>query len=232
MERLRPGLQPFAFFRGCEQMNKITRLSMGKGREKRVNVFIDGKFSFSLMAEVVVKESLKVGQELSESRIEELLGTDRYRRCYNAAVRYLGYRPRSESEVRQRLQRHGYDSGCVEKTIVQLKERGLVDDTAFARFWIENRETFSPRSRRLTGMELQRKGLDSQIIEQTTGVIDDLDGAYRAGLKKADHLRSSDYTVFRRRLGDFLRRKGFGYEVINDTVERLWKERSSTVIQS
>jgi regulatory protein len=211
-------------------MNKITRLSMGKGRDKRVNVFVDGKFSFSLLAEVVVQEALKVGQALSESRIEELLGTDRYRRCYNAAVRYLSYRPRSESEIRQRLQRHGYDYDCIERTVVVLKERGLVDDTAFARFWIENRETFSPRSRRLTGLELQRKGLDRHVIEQTTGIIDDREGAYRAGLKKASRLPSADYVLFRRRLGDFLRRKGFGYEVINETVDRLWKERNSQVV--
>ena len=205
-------------------MSRITRLKMGKGRDKRVNVFLDGMFSFSLLAETALKKALKVGLELSENEIKELQGNDRYQRCFNAAVRYLGYRPRSESEVKQRLQRHGFDSECTEKTIGRLKEQGLVDDSEFARFWLENRETFSPRSRRLTSLELRRKGLDSDTIERIVSGVDDTDSAYRAAVIKAGRLVSTDYNSFRRRLGDHLVRRGFGYDVIKETVERAWKE--------
>jgi regulatory protein len=205
-------------------MSKITRLTAGKSREKRVNVHLDGKYAFSLLAEVVLKEGLRVGQELSDEQIEDLTGVDRYQRCLNAAIRFLGYRPRSEAEIRQRLQKHGFDGKLTDKALARLKEQGLVDDTAFARFWIDNRESFSPRSRRLTKLELQRKGLGNDIIEQVVGEVDDNDSAYRAALSKARRLSPSDYQVFRRRLGEHLGRRGFGYDVIKDTVERVWKE--------
>jgi regulatory protein len=205
-------------------MSKITRLTAGKSREKRVNVHLDGKYAFSLLAEVVLKEGLRVGQELSDEQIEKLTGTDRYQRCLNAAIRFLGYRPRSEAEIKQRLQKHGFDGDLTDKALARLKEQGLVDDTAFARFWIDNRESFSPRSRRLTKLELQRKGLGNDIIEQVVGEVDDNDSAYRAALSKARRLSPSDYQVFRRRLGEHLGRRGFGYDVIKDTVERVWKE--------
>jgi regulatory protein len=205
-------------------MSKITRLTAGKSREKRVNVHLDGKYAFSLLAEVVLKEGLRVGQELSDEQIEKLTGTDRYQRCLNAATRFLGYRPRSEAEIKQRLQKHGFDGKLTDKALARLKEQGLVDDTAFARFWIDNRESFSPRSRRLTKLELQRKGLGNDIIEQVVGEVDDNDSAYRAALSKARRLSPSDYQVFRRRLGEHLGRRGFGYDVIKDTVERVWKE--------
>jgi regulatory protein len=205
-------------------MSKITRLTAGKSREKRVNVHLDGKYAFSLLAEVVLKEGLRVGQELSDEQIEDLTGVDRYQRCLNAAIRFLGYRPRSEAEIKQRLQKHGFDGKLTDKALARLKEQGLVDDTAFARFWIDNRESFSPRSRRLTKLELQRKGLGNDIIEQVVGEVDDNDSAYRAALSKARRLSPSDYQVFRRRLGEHLGRRGFGYDVIKDTVERVWKE--------
>jgi regulatory protein len=203
----------------------VTKLTAGKSRGDRLNVFLDGKFSFSLLTEVALKEGLRVEQELSVSQVESLTRSDRYQRCLNAAIRYLGYRPRSEAEVRQRLQRHGFDDDSINKTIAKLKEQGLVDDAAFARFWKENRETFSPRSRWLTGQELKRKGLDNNVIEQIVGEVDDSDSAYRAALSKARRLSSSDYQDFHRRLGEYLRRRGFNYQVINDTVERIWKER-------
>jgi regulatory protein len=206
----------------------ITGLKAGKSREKKLNVFLDGKYSFSLLAEVALKEGLKVEQELSAGQVEALTRTDRYQRCLNAAIRFLGYRPRSEAEVRQRLQRHGFDGDSINKAIARLKELGFVDDIAFANYWKENRETFSPRSRWLTGQELQRKGLDSGVIEQVVGEVDDSDSAYRAALVKARRLSSSDYPEFRRRLGEYLRRRGFNYQLINETVARIWKEHESS----
>jgi regulatory protein len=208
-------------------MGKITGLKAGKSREKKINIFLDGKFAFGMLTEVALKEKLKVGQELSESRLGALAGLDHYQRCLNAAIRYLGYRPRSEAEIRQRLHRHGYDNDCTEKTLARLKEQGLVDDTAFARFWIDNREAFSPRSRRLTKLELKRKGLDSDIIEQVVGETDDSDNAYRAALSRVRRLPLADHQDFRRRLGEHLGRRGFSYDVINETIERVWKEHSN-----
>jgi regulatory protein len=205
-------------------MSKITGLKAGKSREKRVNVFLDGKPALDVLAEVVLKEGLKVGQELSEMRLEALANSDHYQRCLNAAVRYLGYRPRSEAEIRQRLLKRGFDSDATEKALARLKEQGLVDDAAFARFWKDNRESFSPRSRRLTGLELRRKGLAGDIIESVVGEIDESDSAYRAALVKARRLPLSDYQLFRRRLGVYLGRRGFGYDIINETVARVWKE--------
>ena len=205
-------------------MSKITRLAAGKSREKRVNVYLDGKYAFSLLAEVVLKEGLRVGQELSDSEQQRLTGVDRYQRCLNAAIRFLAYRPRSEAETRERLKKHGYSSDVTERALTRLKEQGLVDDTAFARFWKDNRESFSPRSRRLTRLELRKKGLDTDVIEQVVSEVDDSKSAYQAALSKARRLSSTDYQVFRRKLGDYLGRRGFNYGIIKETVDRVWKE--------
>jgi regulatory protein len=209
-------------------MNRITKMTRRKSREKQLNIFLDGKVAFNLLAEVAAKERLQVGQELSAGQVEALVKSDRLHRCLNTAIRYLSYRPRSEAEIRQRLQRHGFENDCTEKVITQLKEQGLVDDTTFARFWKENRESFSPRSRWLTRLELQRKGLNNSIIEQIIGEVDDGDSAYRAALSKARRLSPSEYQDFRRRLGEYLRRRGFDYDVINDTIKRVWKECGSS----
>jgi regulatory protein len=205
-------------------MGKITALRTGKGRVKRVNVFLDGKFTFSLEAEVAVKEGLRLGQEIAVSRTEALLKSDQRHRCLNAATHYLSYRPRSEFELRERLRRRGFADDSITAVLDKLKEQGLMDDTKFAQFWKDNRETFSPRSQWLTRLELRRKGVAEDIIEQTTDAIDDDNSAYRLALSKARNLPLSDRQVFRHRLGNYLKRRGFGYGVINDTAERVWQE--------
>ncbi len=206
-------------------MKKVTAIRAGRGRRKRVNVFLDGKFAFGLEAEVVAKENLRVGQELSPGQIEALTGSDHFRCCLNAAAHYLGYRPRSESELRERLYRRGFGNDSVEAVIARLKEQGLVDDMAFVQFWKANRESFSPRSQWLTRLELRRKGVAEEIIDRAVDTINDEDSAHRAALAKIRGLPLSDYRSFRHRLGGYLRRRGFSYEVINHTVESVWRER-------
>jgi len=205
---------------------RITAIRAGRSRGKRVNVFLDGKFAFSLEAEVAVREGLQVDQELSASQTEALARSDHFHRCLNAAVYYLSYRPRSESEIRERLKRRGFNGDSIEAVIAKLKEQGLVDDMAFAQFWKDNRQSFSPRSRWLTRLELRQKGVADDIIDQVVDAVDDADSAYRAALSKARSLPLSDYQSFRRRLGDYLKRRGFGYEVINQTIGRMWQEES------
>ena len=206
-------------------MNEITAIKIGKSRGKRVNVSLDGRFAFSLAAEVVLKEGLRVGQELSAADVEALAGSDHFHRCLNAALHCLSYRPRSEFELKERLHRRGFDGDSVEAVLARLREQGLVDDMAFAQFWKDNRESFSPRSQRLTRLELQRRGVAEETIAQVVGVIDDDDSAYRAALSKARSLSLSDYQSFRQRLAGYLKRRGFSYGVINHTVERVWQKQ-------
>ena len=206
-------------------MKEVTAIRVGRGRGKRMNLFLDGEFAFSLGAEVAVKEDLRVGQRLSADQIEALASSDRLSCCLDAAYHYLGYRSRSEFEVRGRLQRRGFDGECIEAVIARLKEQGLIDDMAFAQFWKDNRQSFSPRSKWLTRLELKQKGVVGDIIDQVVGGVDDSDNAYHSAFSKTRHWSLSDYQHFRRRLGEYLRRRGFSYEVINSTVERVWQEK-------
>lgn len=210
-----------------ELMGRISAIRVGGNRAKRIRVFLDNEFAFSLEAEVAIKERLQVGQELSANHIKSLADSDRINRCFNAAARYLSYRPRSEFELVERLQKRGFDSGTIERVIARLKGQGLVDDIAFANFWKESRESFSPRSQWLTRVELERKGIATDIIDEVMATSDDSDTAYRAALKKFRSLSLSDYESFRYRLGEYLKRRGFNYGVIKHTVERLWQELES-----
>lgn len=149
-----------------------------------------------------------------------------YQSCLDAAYRYLGYRPRSEFEVKTRLRQRGFDSLSIEKALQELRTKGLLDDLAFARFWKENRESFSPRSRALLGRELRTKGVAPQIVAEVTDEVDEEANAYRAAQKTARRLAGKDYDRFRADLASFLRRRGFDYDVIAHVLDRLWHEKS------
>jgi regulatory protein len=205
-------------------MSKITGLKQGKTRAKRINVYVDEKYALSLTPETAKKENLTPGQEIGQSVLEELAAKDRCQQCFNAAIRFLGYRPRSEAETRQRLARHGFENDIIEKTLEKLKDTGFLNDTDFARLWVENRDALRPRSKRLTKMELRRKGLEAGIIDNAINAIDEKDSAYRAAQSRARRLEAADHNEFRLRLGQYLGRRGFNYAIIKEITEKLWEE--------
>jgi regulatory protein len=205
-------------------MSTVTALRSGKNSKNRVNLFLDGKFALSLERGKVAQEGLKVGLELSGERLQILMTSLKLSRCLDAAYHYLSYRPRSEAELRERLQRRGFPAEHIEKTLVKLHEQGLIDDLSFAKFWAENRATFRPRSRGMTRSELRRKGVAEEVISQAVSEIDELESAYRAANAKLRLLSRLDYPEFRQRLGEFLRRRGFTYNIISQTVRRVWQE--------
>jgi len=204
-------------------MARITSLKAGKSN-RRISVSLDGRYSFSLEAEVALKEQLKEGQELSQDYVDTLRQLDGLKRCYDSSARLLGYRQRSQSELKERLSKRGFDGETIEATLSKLREQGLVDDGAFARYWVGNRSKFGPRSRWLIGQELKQKGVNGQVIEQATDSIDEADNAYRAASAKLKRLATDDFREFYRRVGQFLRRRGFSYGIIKETISRLWQE--------
>jgi len=205
-------------------MSKITALKQVKNRQNRVHLYLDGKFTGSLETAQVKRQGLTIGAEFSGEQLEALLLSLQTARCLNAAYRLLSYRPRSEAELKERLQKRGFTETQIEPVLEKLKEQRLIDDAKFAEFWQENRQAFSPRSRWLTGRELTQKGVSAEIAKAAVQHIDEDEAAYEIAGRRASHLAAADYEEFRRKIGGVLQRRGFGYSVINRTLNRVWDE--------
>jgi len=201
---------------------KITALHYQKKNHHRVNVYLDGQYAFAVQE--TIAGALHVGQELSEGQVAELRGRDVTEAAYERVLNYLGYRPRSKAEVQAYLKRRAVPEEMVPALIERLQASGLLNDEDFARYWVENRESFRPRGVRSLRFELRRKGVDDSIADDALAGLDEPESAYRAAENRARRMAALDYATFRRRLDGFLQRRGFGYGVSRDVVERLWKE--------
>ena len=84
-----------------------------------------------------------------------------------ACLRFLEARARSAAEVRRRLLLHGYRADLVDGAIERLTELGMIDDSAFAKQWVESRDRARPRGERALRQELARKGIDRAIADET-----------------------------------------------------------------
>ena len=141
--------------------------------------------------------------------------------CYQAGLSLLGYRARTEAEMRQRLSRKGFGETEIEATVTRLKASGLIDDAAFAKAWSDNRTSGSPRSAYIIKRELKPKGIDTDTADEAVASIDDSEAAVRAARPRLKRLQSLPPEEARRKLADFLRRRGFNWNVIERTLAGL-----------
>lgn len=197
----------------------ITALRVQKRNTERVNVYLDGEFAFGLP--VIVAARLRVGQELSEEDVLALRAVDEAERAYERALDFLSYRPRSEHEVRRALHKYHTPEPIVDEVIERLKRAGLVDDTAFVQYWIENRAQFRPRGLRALRQELRAKGVpEAEIAEGLAGVNEEglARKATETALRRFAHLPLPE---FRRKLEEYLVRRGFSFSVVEALVDEI-----------
>jgi regulatory protein len=203
-------------------MKKITAIQVQKRNPNRVNIHLDGEYAFGLSR--IVAAWLQVGQILDEDKIAKLQAEEGRERAMQQALLFLSYRARSEKEIRQNLSKHEIPETVIEETLERLRRDGFANDKNFASAWVENRSTFRPRGRRALALELRQKGIDDTTIESALEEIDEEALAYEAGQKKAGKLKVQEWSEFRKKMSEFLARRGFSYSVIAPIVSRLWSE--------
>lgn len=191
----------------------------------RVNVYLDGRYAFALPA--LDAAQLRVGQFLDDAAIARLQTTDRRQKAYDRAVRYLSFRPRSVAEVRRYLAKTEDDPEVIEAVIVRLLENGYLDDGDFARFWVENRQRFRPKGTAVLRQELRQRGVGPEAVAAALATVDAAEAAYQAARPRAlklAELAHTDPASCRRKLNEFLLRRGFDHETVQEAVSRLMTE--------
>ena len=208
---------------------KITDISLQARNNNRVNVSIDGVYSFSLDIAQVTDLNLKVGRELSDGELEELQEESQFGKLYARAMEYCLARPRSVKELRDYLwrktrptkkrspktgeitERPGVKLEITERVLARLIEKKYLDDEKFARFWLEHRFLQKGASVRRLKLELAQKGIERETIEQLIAEnIRSDDEELRKIIAKKRYKYAGDQQKFMA----YLARQGFSYDDI------------------
>jgi len=202
----------------------ITALEPQKRNPDRINVFLDGEFTFGVSQ--FVGAWLSVGQKLDETKTKSLISADEKERALQSALHYIGYRQRTETEVIKKLEKLDFPQEIVKSVMAELREKKYVDDNEFATQWVELRSESKPRSKRFIQFELTKKGISGDIVDAALeNSPDDLDMAIRLGQKYIYRYSAINEDEFRKKLTGVLSRRAFSYSVVKDTLDELLRIR-------
>jgi regulatory protein len=206
------------------EMPRITKIEPQKKNPKRRSVFLDERFAFGLDEEVIYKYGLKVGQELEQKKIDQIIEAETKKEAKEIALRFLSYRMRSEKEVRDKLKKKEFAEDLITEVIKDLKRVNLVDDYEFASAFIRDRISNSPRGKILLRQELWKKGIKKEIIEKVLKEYfkdedEELILARELLQKRKKRYEGMDENISKRRIMSFLLRRGFSYDIVKQVLK-------------
>jgi len=209
---------------------KITGLKAQVRDINRVNVFVDGAYSFSLDITQVAELGIRVGKEYTEEQLAELEDESQFGKLYTRALEYVLTRPRSQREMRNYLyrktrdapmknglMRKGVSKELTERVFDRLEAKGYLDDEKFTRFWVENRNLRKGISQRKLQSELAAKGVNRAVVDRVIDQGDRLDGDEIKKIIAKKAVRYSD----EQKLIAYLMRQGFSYDSIKEALRAL-----------
>ena len=203
-------------------MAVITKIERQKRNKERVNIYLDDEYAFSISAELVYKENLKVKDVVDTEKLKSVADKESYVRCKNSALKIIERSYKTEKEVVEKLQMKGYEEKHIESAVQFLKEYKFLNDDYYAEAFIKDKLT-SKGSMRIK-QDLMKKGIPREVIEEKLEGIDKDDERETAKVlaeKKLRVIRKSENDTYKisGKLYRFLISKGYTYDVVKEVVK-------------
>ena len=196
---------------------KITSIKQQIRQQGRYSIFLEGKYAFSLSDSALLESKLVPGQELSPDEVSAFKQISVNDKLYNNTLRFIALRPRSKWEIETYLQRKKASTSLTESILNKLSKVDLINDQKFAQAFVDNRRLLHPSSRRKLTLELRRKNVDKDIIQEVVGNEPDEEHSALADIiaRKRRQTRYQDDL----KLMQYLARQGFSYGDIKAALQ-------------
>ena len=195
---------------------EITKIEIQKSNDERANLYLDEKFFSGISLELVVKEHLKVGMEIDENKLSELILEDEKGKALAKAVKYIGSNLKTEKQLRDYLKKKEYNSATIDYVMDKLKEYDYLNDENFAKAYIL---TYSKKYGKLKlKSQLKMKGIKDSVIEN---LLEDVQSD-SIDLVAKKYMKNKELTYENlQKLMRFLYSRGYEFDDINSCVNRL-----------
>ena len=199
----------------------ITSAEKQKNNEM-IRIFINNTYAFSMPEEEFLRMHLYERKELSEDEICNIREEINVRLAKQRSIRLLTFRDRSECELKENLKKQGFDNDVADEAVLQLKAMGYVNDRLYAHKFISDRLKLKPKSKKALFYELQKKGIDTNLINE---VLEDFEldeslFAFRIAKKKYGKYNANDPQI-QRKIVSYLFHRGFTYDIISDVLKQM-----------
>ncbi|RKJ41687.1 regulatory protein RecX [Acutalibacter sp. 1XD8-33] len=185
-------------------------------RKSLLQLYIDGEAAVKIDRETFLRSGLKLGDEITDEELHELIQASDARRANEKALYLLEHRNHTKKELAEKIARTAASREAAQAAANHMEELGLIDDEAYARDYAREmfqRKRYGPMR---VKQELRQKGVESWLIDELLEEYGDgalLEENLRAVLERKYSGWQEDEKIRRRAFGA-LQRMGYTYEQI------------------
>ena len=200
-------------------MAKITAISVQERNKKRCNLFVDDDFFAGITVETAMKFRLKVGMEVDQSDLADILYDNDKLQALEKAISYTTRSIKTKKQVLTYLYGKGYSKDVVDHCVEKLLEYKLIDDETYSKRYIES--VSKNQGKHLIEFKLMQKGVKKEIIDNAFEDVE-IPSKENARALALKHFKNKEKTKENvAKTYRYLISKGFTYEEANYAVEIL-----------
>lgn len=204
-------------------MKKIKKISQNRKHPDLYLIHLDDESTFYVELDTLLKNNLKKGIQLEDSKIEDFIETSQIAKTKSDVIRKLAYKNYTEGEIRNFIERkdkiHSY-----EKFIAGLKERNIINDEEYTRRYIKKSLNLSkPKGKNLLSSELYKRGIPKEIIDKELLELDENIDELQIYIQKyLSKQRITDQRKLKEKLMRHLLSRGYSYSTIISNIDSLF----------
>ena len=204
--------------RKIEKMPEITAITPQKKDKTRCNIEVDGRFYCGMKLDTVMQNHLKAGYIVTLEELSRLQLESEKQTALDKAMTHISVSMKTEREVRDFLKRKGYLEDVANYVVERMREYGFIDDNEYARQYAES--AGKRKGARVIEMELRRKGVASEAIEEAVEGITNGEETAKKLLEKYLRGKTVDRNTLRKAYQHLIY-KGFDHDTARAALGSL-----------
>ncbi|MTI66176.1 MAG: recombination regulator RecX [Firmicutes bacterium] len=206
-------------------MNKVTKIEQQKNNKERVNIYINNEFFIGTSKEIVFNLKIKKDSTVDKDKLKDLIEEETFFKAKNKAYQILNMAMQSESILRDKLLKKGYEDYIIDRVITHLKKYSFINDEEMARSITRDKKNIKKYGKKRIRYNLKNKKIDKQIIDRVLNEEvdseDEFENALYFAKKKYRKIKDTDKRKIYQKLARYLAYRGFDYNIIKKAIKEV-----------
>ena len=196
-------------------MAKITKIG-DKNKSSRLSVYLDDEFVCFLNSFTIYKYKLKEGTEIELEKLKQIQCESEKDTAFDLAIKYLSKYQKTESELKDYLQKKGFLLELCDEVVEKVKEYKYVDDKRYVDSFVKNAKGRYGINK--IKLSLKQKGIKDELISSIF-VEEDLSDLQKLAQKYLKNKEKTSENL--QKCAKFMFSRGYCYDDITKVLNEL-----------
>jgi regulatory protein len=207
----------------------ISKVEVQQGNASRVSVFVDGKFMFGLPLRVANECDLRSGKVITLTLLKFVESENHHYAVRSWLLSLLAKKSYTRKQLFDKCASSGYDEDSVNEILDEFEQKKWLNDAEYAAAFVRDKASLNRWGPGKIRQKLNEIGIERSFgdaaIKNNVSAEDQIEAIGSLIVKRRNqYLRESDLMKRKKKIIDYLLRKGYDSGIVFDNIDNLMKQ--------